>query len=202
MSTRTDLARLKITLEEVKPCVERRVVVRLGIRLDQLHAVIQAAMGWSNGHLWELRAAGAGWGPRIPDDAFGDGPLDATKATLLDVLEDAGTRTLTYLYDFGDGWRHKIKLERIFDGVPGLETPFLLEAKGRCPPEDIGGPSGYADFLSAMAAPDDPRHAEWINRFPAGFDPSTVETGTIEARLETLAKRWTRTPKPHKRKPS
>ena len=40
------------------------------------------------------------------------GPLDARKAKLIDVLEDAGTKTLRYLYD-GDGWEHTIKVERM-----------------------------------------------------------------------------------------
>jgi hypothetical protein len=34
------------------------------------------------------------------------------KARLGDVLEDIGTKTLRYLYDFGDGWEHTIKVER------------------------------------------------------------------------------------------
>ena len=45
-----------------------------------------------------------GWGQPSPD--WPDGPLDARKAKLIDVLEDAGTKTLRYLYDYGDGWEH------------------------------------------------------------------------------------------------
>ena len=44
-----------------------------------------------------------------------DGPLDARKARLVDVLEDVGAKTLSYLYDFGDGWEHTIKIERLVD---------------------------------------------------------------------------------------
>jgi len=69
-----------------------------------------------------------------------DGPLDASKARLIDVLEDVGTKTLRYLYDFGDGWEHTIKIERITDASPGIAYPRLLEAVGRCSPEDSGGP--------------------------------------------------------------
>lgn len=52
--------RLKITLDDVEPEVLRRIVVPLKIRLDRLHLVIQAAMGWSNTHLYELRARDIG----------------------------------------------------------------------------------------------------------------------------------------------
>lgn len=202
MTSRTDLARLKITLDDVEPVVLRRVVVRLGIRLDRLHAVMQAAMGWTNSHLWEFRARGTGWGPRDPDGGFGDGPLDAGKATLLDVLEDTGVKTLKYLYDFGDAWEQTIKLERIFAGVPGLETPFLLEATGRCPPEDIGGPSGYAEFLEAITNPAHERHAEIARWHGPDFDPAAIDVKGIEAKLEALAKRWSRPKAPPKRKTS
>jgi hypothetical protein len=42
------IAHLKIKLDEVKPAVVRRVEVPLTIRLDRLHLVLQAAMGWTN----------------------------------------------------------------------------------------------------------------------------------------------------------
>jgi hypothetical protein len=45
------IARLKITLEAVKPVVLRRIEVPFDIRLDRLHLTIQAALGWTNSHL-------------------------------------------------------------------------------------------------------------------------------------------------------
>ena len=50
MSANT-VARLKITLDAVKPTVLRRIGVPFDIRLDRLHLTIQAAMGWTNNHL-------------------------------------------------------------------------------------------------------------------------------------------------------
>jgi Plasmid pRiA4b ORF-3-like protein len=85
------IARLKITLDDVKPLVLRRLEVPLSIRLDRLHLAIQAAMGWTNSHLYEIRAKDTGWG--VPDPDWGDGSLDARKARLIDVLEDAGTKS-------------------------------------------------------------------------------------------------------------
>ena len=114
------IARLKITLDDVKPAVLRRVEVPFDIRLDRLHLTIQAAMGWTNSHLYELRAGDVGWGMPDPGiDGAGDF-LDARKARLDDVLEDIGTKTLKYLYDFGDGWEHTIKVERLADPEPGV----------------------------------------------------------------------------------
>ena len=149
--TADTIARLKITLDAVEPVILRRVEVPFDIRLDRLHLAIQAAMGWTNSHLYEIRAGHTGWG--IPDRDSGEGPLDARKAHLDDVIEDVGTKTLKYLYDFGDDWEHTIKIERLLDPEPSIVYPRLLEASGRCPPEDIGGPWGYAEFLEAIHDP-------------------------------------------------
>ena len=63
---------LKITLDDVIPPVLRRIEVPLTIRLDRLHLVLQAAIGWTNSHLYELRAGDVGSG--IPDPGWGQGP--------------------------------------------------------------------------------------------------------------------------------
>ncbi|MBU2582285.1 MAG: plasmid pRiA4b ORF-3 family protein [Alphaproteobacteria bacterium] len=198
MISATDIARLKVTMDDVEPAVMRRLEVPLDLRLDRLHTVLQIAIGWTNSHLWEFRARDIGWG--IPDPDWPDGPLDARKATLLGVLEDTGAKTLRYLYDFGDGWEHAIKVERIDAPEPDVLYPRLLAAKGRCPPEDIGGPWGYAEFLEAIADPEHDRYEELTEWYPEDFDPTLVETDWIEKELTKLAKRWSRKPATRKKK--
>jgi hypothetical protein len=195
------IARLKITLDVVKPTVLRRVEVPFDIRLDRLHLTIQAAMGWTNSHLYEIRARHVGWSTPYPDADWTGDFLDARKARLDQVLEDVGTKTMKYLYDFGDGWEHTIKIERLIDPAPGVAYPRLIEASRRCPPEDCGGPWGYAEFLDAINDPKHERHdelSEWIGYH---FDPSIVDLDGIAIEVETLAKRWSRKP-PAKRKRS
>ena len=183
-----DIAHLKITLDEVKPPVLRRIEVPLTIRLDRLHLALQAAMGWTNSHLYEIRARDVCWG--VPDLDWGDGPLDARKARLVDVLEETGAKTLKYLYDFGDGWEHTIKIERIAKAVPGLAYPRLTEARGCCPPEDVGGPWGYTDFLEAITDPKHKRHAELTEWIGSSFDPHAAKTEEHAQALAVLAKQW------------
>lgn len=195
----TDIARLKITLDDIEPAVVRRLEVPLSIRLDRLHTVLQTALGWTNSHLWELRVGETGWG--IPDRDWGDGPNDAAKAKLIDVLEDTGARKLTYLYDFGDGWEHTVRIERVVAAEPGVLYPRLIEAIGRCPPEDVGGPPGYEEFLAAIADPKHERHNEITQRYDADFDPLVVDVATIDKALAGLARRWLRTKAATKRMP-
>jgi hypothetical protein len=194
------IARLKITLDDVEPTVLRRIEVPLAIRLDRLHLTIQAAMGWTNSHLYELRARDVGWG--VPDPDWGDGLLDASKAKLIDALKDVGVKTLRYLYDFGDGWEHTIKIERIVDSEPGALYPRLIEAAGRCPPEDVGGPWGYAELLAAVDDPKHERHANLGDWIEGGFDPKVANIDARNQEVEALAKRWSRKPSPKKTRAS
>ncbi len=197
--TAASIARLLVTLDDVKPPVRRRVEVPLAIRLDRLHLVLQAAMGWTNSHLYEIKARDVGWG--LPDPDFGDGPLDAKKARLVEVLEDVGIKTIKHLYDFGDGWEHAVKVERIADAVPGTAYPVLLDASGRCPPEDVGGPWGYGEFLDAIADPAHENHAEMKEWAGEPFDPKAVDVEALTDDVAALAKAWTRKP-PARRKQS
>jgi hypothetical protein len=200
--TADTIARLKITLNAVKPTVLRRIEVPFDIRLDRLHLVIQAAMGWTNSHLYEIRAGGVGWSTPLPDvDGAGDF-LDARKAKLADVLEDIGAKTLRYIYDFGDGWEHTIKVERLADPEPRTLYPRLTEASGRCPPEDVGGPWGYAEFLEAMNDPKHERHDElagWIDEDE--FDPTAVGTDRLAQSVAALAQYWARRPATKRNRP-
>jgi hypothetical protein len=188
------IARLKITLDDVKPAVLRRVEVPFDIRLDRLHLILQAAIGWTNSHLYEIRARGVRWSTPFPDQDSGGDFLDARKVRLSEVLEDVGTKTLKYLYDFGDGWEHTVKIERLIDPEPGTLYPRLIEAKGRCPPEDIGGPWGYAEFLEAIADPKHERHRELKEWFADDFNPHVVDVDWLAEDVAALAQRWSPQP--------
>jgi hypothetical protein len=177
-------APLTITLDDVEPPVLRRIVAPLSIRMDRLHLTIQAAMEWTNTHLWEFRARDIGWG--IPNPDYGcDNPIDARKTKLIQAIQETGAKTIKYIYDFGDCWEHTIKVGRVRDMPIGLDYPFLLDAYGRRPPEDIGGPEAYAHFLSS---PDG-----------ADFNPGLIDKPRIEAALDALAQKWRRRPPKPKR---
>lgn len=187
------IARLTITLDHVEPKVTRRLEVPANIRLDRLHLTIQAAMGWSNTHLFDIGTRDVSWG--IPDPDFPGGSLDARKTTLTQALSDTGAKTLRYSYDFGDGWEHRIRVGAFFEANPFVQYPVLTGAVGRCPPEDVGGPPGYAEFLEAIADPNHEQHQEMKEWWPMDFDPAEAPAVELAADVAALASRWNRKPR-------
>ncbi len=121
--------------------------------------------------------------------------MDAKKARLAAVLADAGRKTFRYVYDFGDGWDHTIKLEKIVPAIEGEPTLLLLEAAGRCPPEDCGGPSGYERLLQILADPEDEEHEEMLTWCGGPFDPTRADVRALEADIDRLARRWAPRPR-------
>lgn len=191
MTSQPEIVRLKITLDEVKPTVMRRIEVPIDVKLDTLHEMIQAIMPWGNYHPYEfyLRQRETHW--RIPypdiDDFYDIDVRDSRKTTLAHLLTEPEFKTLRYTYDFGDGWEHTIKVERRFSAELWDEFPRLIDARGRCPPEDVGGPWGYAQYLEAMSDPHHRRHAELVE-WLGHRDPNEIDRSAMEAALATFVK--------------
>jgi Plasmid pRiA4b ORF-3-like protein len=179
------IARLKVEIDDVTPRVIRRVEVPLGIRLDDLHFVLQIAIGWQNCHPFEFRAGEKVWGLLDRDNPEAN-PLSAETATLADVLVLG--RTFRYDYVYGEDWGHTVELESVAAADPHATYPRLLGAQGRCPPADIGGPEGYETFLQAIADPEHLHHAGMIEWDDPDFDPHKVDEAAIRANLANLGK--------------
>ena len=177
---------LKITLKHVEPAVTRTLQVPTDILLDDLHLTIQAAMGWTNSHLYMFQVGRVTWG--LPDPNFGGDDLPSDETTLAELIEDTGARTITYLYDFGDSWDHRIKIGKISDPIPGELYPRLTDIAGRCPPEDVGGFPGYEVFLEAIGDPKHPEHANFTEWYCGDFDPNMPDSDQLRLRVLNLAK--------------
>jgi hypothetical protein len=147
-------------------------------------------------HLYEFRIGRSiSYGELDPDwDFAGSSPLPASGASLGDLLAriPGKSKKFTYVYDFGDDWRHTVKLDALVAAGAGASYPRLISAERACPPEDVGGPWGYADYLDAIGDPAHPRHAEMIEWRGEGFDPASVDVVAIQRNLEAFARRTTR----------
>jgi hypothetical protein len=187
MATRTRAAaallQLHIQLADIKPAIWRRVIVPETITLAKLHLVIQVAMGWTDSHLHEFEIAGKRYGIPDPDDAFGPSVVAESRARLGASL--MGMRSFRYVYDFGDDWVHKIKVEKMLP-PDACAVPTCIGGANACPPEDVGGPYGYSEFLHAMADPAHPEHEDLLEWNGGPFDAAELDLEAIECILRSI----------------
>ena len=148
--------------------------------------MIQAAFGWGRAHLHEF-IAGDGERYGAADPMYDPpGSIGSENVRLTTVLR---TATLSYVYDFGDYWDHRITIERTHAADPLITLPFCIGGAGATPPEDCGGVPGYAEFVRAMADSNDPEHAhlaEWIgvdSWDPRAFDSTEANDRLAEIKL-------------------
>src|SRR2546428_7666617 len=107
-SKSTKSYQLRVELKSVKPAVWRRIGVPSTIKLSRLHHILLAVMGWQGGHLHEFIFADAMYGEA--DEEMEPGVEDESRVSLVKAL--AGSTSFTWVYDYGDYWAHKVKLER------------------------------------------------------------------------------------------
>ncbi len=134
-TTRT-VYQLKITLKDVQPPVWRRLLVP-DCPLSSLHEIIQVAMGWQNSHLHSFRFGQENYtDPRVAAELDME---DEDRVNLADVIKNEKFK-FEYSYDFGDDWRHEIRVEKIQTPEVDRKYAGCLEGKRACPLKDIGGP--------------------------------------------------------------
>ena len=171
------LYQFKIVLKWTEPPVWRRIQV-LDESLDKLHEHIQAAMGWQNSHLHHFLFNGRRYGdPELIGEGGDTSDVVNSTQTLISAIVPSDGRPFLFLYeyDFGDSWLHELQFEGNPSPHAGITYPHCLEGDRACPPEDVGGPPGFADYLAAVSNPDHERHdecVEWHGKFsPSKFNP-------------------------------
>ena len=174
------IVRLKVTLRGIRPPIWRRLLVPGRMTLGDLHHVIQAAMGWDDGHLHVFDIAGRQYSdPQAVDDV-----ADEERLTVNGVVRSGASR-FTYTYDFGDDWEHVIVIEGKQPPIDGRSYPACVAGKRNCPPEDCGGCWGYQELLAILADPVHPRRQEWVEMIGDDFDPEAFSIEAADARVAT-----------------
>ncbi len=197
-TTTPDIVKLKVTLNGMRPPVWRRLLLPAAMTLRDLHDAIQASMGWEDAHLHDFDIAGHRYGdPATTDDVVNEVRLN------LGQIHEAGIERFKYTYDFGDDWEHLIAIEGAIPRVEGERYPACIAGKRACPPEDCGGPYGYAHLLAVRADPTHPDHEEMSGWVDNDFDPnefSVVEADAGIAARFNLPTRQALTRPPRQRK--
>jgi len=148
----------------------RDAVRRLRVPADSsfvpLHKLMQKAFGWLDYHLYSFEMF-----EEWSDDYYAIADVELVMSEEdLDVNPDTVAmkglklsdyipkyRKILYKYDFGDDWHHYIEVESIIEECDE-DLPLLISGIGDTPPEDVGGPRGFEDFLRII---NDSSHEEY-----------------------------------------
>ena len=184
-----EITTLRIELKHTHPPIWRKVEVPTSITLQQLHDIIQIAMGWDDSHLHQFIVRGTYYGATVDDD-FGLGPdMDVEEegdVLLSQIINGHRKMKFRYEYDFGDGWQHDIEVEGVVEREPRVHYPRCIEGRRACPPEDVGGPWGYAGVLAAITDPEHEDHQEMKEWVGGKFDPEKFSAEAVNRELRKL----------------
>lgn len=183
---------VRLDLDDVKPPIWRRLRLASDLTLDEVHDIIQLAMGWQDCHLHHFVMGPDTRDLRRPhflapfDIEEGEEGVPEADVRLDQVLGKAGHR-LFYEYDFGDGWWHTLKLEKVEPWVDGDPEASCIAGRRACPPEDLGGPrmvEALGDWLAGRTEGYDP---DWVRQvldwLPEGYDPGVFSVEDVNDAL-------------------
>jgi hypothetical protein len=116
--------------------VRRVIAVRDDLTLVDLHYALQSAFGWDDDHLYAFWLDDQFWtaaGEHYTRPCAADGP-SRSAAVRIDRLGLAEGRRVAYVFDFGDEWRVRLRVQSVI-ADDGLPSPRLLRADGQAPPQ-------------------------------------------------------------------
>ncbi|MCK5698081.1 MAG: plasmid pRiA4b ORF-3 family protein [Gammaproteobacteria bacterium] len=146
---------IKVNLNDAKPPIWRRLVVDSRITLEALHDCLQIAMGWTDSHLHQFvdsnKTMYAPKNNNVVLDFGRDESIDESQVLLNEILKKEKD-WLSYDYDFGNDWSHKIVLEKLLPHTKDQLPVVCIKGKRACPPENCGGIWAYKDLLEQLAA--------------------------------------------------
>ena len=166
--------RIQLTLRGYgNPLCWRLIEVPASYTFLDLHVIIQECMRWMDYHLFDFRFTSNGQKRQLDEhgnmyDDFSDWmtPEERKRQPVKSFSRDVHlgeifprTRTAVYSYDYGDGWEIDVKVVKTIKHRDHDE-PLVLDGDGAAPPEDVGGPAGYADFLRTINGENGPEREE------------------------------------------
>jgi hypothetical protein len=181
-----------ILLPRTDPLVWRRIQVPESYSFWDLHVALQDAMGWKDYHLHEFVLVDSKTGRQkrigIPDDEMPDErPCQPGWKVPIAKYLNYGTDPVRYRYDFGDDWEHTVEFEELLPHDGG-EYPRCVAGAGACPPEDVGGTTGYTEFLKVIRKRRHPEHRSMLQWSGGSFDPNAFDPTAVT--FDDPWKRW------------
>jgi Plasmid pRiA4b ORF-3-like protein len=121
--------RLTVSLVRMVPPTRRQVEVPSDLTLAGLHEVIQVLFDWDGDHLYEFVVGRR----RYADPGY----LDACEDDDVPLAEVAGRagKVITYTYDLGACWEHRIVVDAVEPARAGTRYPRCVAGVGPYPAE-------------------------------------------------------------------
>jgi len=184
------IVRAEIHLVGIEPAISRTLELPMTLNLAQLHEVIQAAFGWTDSHLHEFNIGGLIYGAPEFDEGGADSSrtFEASDVRFFDFRFTYSLIVFFYEYDFGDGWKLALSLTR-HPREDGAAYPRCIAGTRAGPPDDSGGPHGYADFVSAWGDrlhEDHKQVRQWVGR---GFNPERFDLAKTNKAIASALRR-------------
>ena len=194
---------IRITMKGITPPIWRKVEVPSNISLRHLSELIMAVMGWSGGHLNQFRKGlDTYYEPYYQRDGdmedFSDVRIrhfNQEEFFIGQILEDQG-RSITFDYDFGDGWEHEVRLSSVSEYADDEPRKIrFVNGKRACPPEDCGGLWGYDELCGIVRkkasgkrlTKDERERLEWYSGdYDDCFDPELLDLEACADAAEAL----------------
>ena len=146
---------LRVQLREITPPIWRHIAVPADCTLDVLHEILQIAFGWTSSHLHAFKVGTVRFGVADVENELL--VVDESHAPLGALCRKGDS--FVYEYDFGDGWKHDVRVEAVYEKGIDVRVECLDGARA-APPEDCGGTPGYENVVSALTNPEHPERRE------------------------------------------
>lgn len=177
---------LHLAIQDIEPPIWRQMVVRESMSMAGLHDAIQIAFGWFDYQVHRFVVNDMCYGNPVRRENVTT--IEDDRDFTLADLELSPKETMLYEYNFGDGWRIGIVVERAEPAKTGTKYPYLESGSMNGPPEDCGGPDGYKEVLYSLKNPDEPLSKEWLEWLGEGYDPEEFDLAKLNKALGKLPK--------------
>lgn len=185
-----NIFQFKITLNDSKPKIWRRILVPADYTFFDLYCATEDAMGWAGGHLHAFYIEGKGSKDRIviefPNSEMDVSSYIETRDEREEKIADYFgkiCKQCIYCYDMGDSWDHTVLFERTALREAKIKYPRCVAGENACPPEDCGGLGGYENLKKIIQNPRHPEHADMVEWLciddPEDFDPLRFDLSEV-----------------------
>jgi len=176
---------LRISVVGCSPRIWRRLLVRETMWLTRLHDCIQVLFDWFDyqTHVFTVDELRFG-NPFRKDELVIEDDRDVT----LHDLELGSKDRLLYEYNFGEGWRVEVRVEKSSPVEKGITYPTCVAGERAGPPEDCGGIEAFHDMLACIKEPNTDLGREWLEWLGPNYDPASCDVEKINKALRKLGK--------------